>query len=166
MNNTLTLQIIGNVVNFAIFAFVMVKYAGPAIKKVLADRHEATMLAIRTSEEAKRQAQESLAATQARLAGADAEFAKLIENAKQIAASQGAAIEAASKSEAERLKAGARAEIERERQAAVQEIRQAVMRQAFERATVELQQQMSPERQRELVAGLIQKVGDGSLALK
>jgi F-type H+-transporting ATPase subunit b len=164
--NNLTLQIVGNLFNFALFAFVMVKYAGPAIKKVLAERHEATMGAIRASEEAKKQAAEALAATQARLAGSEAEFAKLLEQSKQMAAAQGAAIEASSKSEAERLKAGARAEIERERQAAVQEIRQAVMRQALERATVELQQQMSPERQRELVTGLIQKVGDGSLALK
>ena len=164
--NTLTLQIIGNLFNFALFAFVMWKYAIPAVKKVLAERREATMTAIRTSEEAKRHASEALAATQARLAGADAEFAKLIEQARQIAAAQAASIEEAAKSEAERLKATARAEIERERLAAVQEIRLAVMRQAFDRATVELQQQMSPERQRELVAGLIQKVGDGSLALK
>lgn len=164
--NNLTLQIVGNLFNFALFAFVMVKYAGPAIKKTLADRHEATMAAIRASEEAKKQAAEALSATQARLAGSEAEFAKLIEQAGSIAASQAVAIEAAAKSEAERLKASARAEIQRERQAAVQEIRQAVMRQALERATVELQQQMSPERQRELVAGMIQKVGDGSLALK
>lgn len=164
--NNLTLQIVGNLFNFALFAFVLVKYALPVIKKVLAERHEATMTAIRTSEEAKRQAAEALEATKARLAGSEAEFAKLIEQARNIAAAQAVAIETAAKSEAERLKAGARAEIERERQAAVQEIRQAVMRQAFERATVELQQQMSPERQRELVAGLIQKVGDGSLALK
>lgn len=164
--NSVTLQIIGNLVNFALFLFVLVKYAGPAVQKTLKDRHEATIGAIKEAEEAKRQAAAALEATNARLAGSEAEFANLIAQAKQIAVAQAQAIEESSKAEAERLKAGARAEIERERQTAVQEIRQLVLRKAFERASTELQSQMSPERQRELVNGLIQKVGDGSLALK
>ena len=164
--NSLTLQIIGNLVNFALFVFVLVKFAGPAIKKVLGDRHEATMAAIRTAEEAKLEAQKALDATNARLAGSEAEFAKLLEQAKQMAAAQAVAIDDASRAEAERLKNSATAEIARERQAAVEAIRQLMLRQAFERASMELQQQMSPERQRELVNGMIQKVGDGSLALK
>jgi F-type H+-transporting ATPase subunit b len=164
--NTVTLQIIGNIVNFVLFLAVVVKFAGPAVKKTLRERHEATVTAIRAAEEAKQAAQASLDATNARLAGMDAEFANLLAQAKDIAALQGKAIEEASRAEAERLKASARAEIERERQTAVNEIRQAVMRQAFERATAELQQQMNADRQRELVNAMIQKVGDGSLALK
>ena len=164
--NSLTLQIIANLFNFALFVWVLVKFALPAVKKVLADRHEATMAAIGAAEQAKLQATQALEATQARLAGSEAEFARLLEQAKQIAAAQATAIEETSRLEAERLKAAATAEISRERQAAVEAIRRLTLQQAFERAKAELQQQMNPERQRELVSGMIQKVGDGSLALK
>jgi F-type H+-transporting ATPase subunit b len=164
--NTVTLQIIGNLVNFVLFLAVVVKFAGPAVKKTLKERHDATVTAIRAAEEAKAAAHAALEATNARLAGSEAEFANLVAQAKEVALAQGKALEEAAHAEAERLKAAARAEIERERQMAVNEIREAVMRQAFERATAELQQQMNADRQRELVNGMIQKVGDGSLALK
>lgn len=164
--NALLIQGIANLINFILFIGLIVYFAGKPIKKYLTDKHEATMRSIRDVEETNRQASEALAATTGRLANIDAEFAQVVEQAQKIATQQGVAIEQAARADAERLRAAATAEVERERQEAVGEIRKLVLAQAFERATLELSQQMSPERQRGLVDNLIQKVGDGSLALK
>lgn len=160
------IQGIANLVNFLLFAGVLIYFAGPAVKKIVKDRHEATLAAIREAEAAHREAEEALKATQTRLGNIEQEFAQLLEQARTMAAAQGATIEAEAREDAERVKAQAKGEIERERQAAVQEIRQMVMAQAFDRAALELQQQMNPEQQRQLVGSIIQKVGDGSLPLK
>jgi F-type H+-transporting ATPase subunit b len=155
-----------NVVNFLLFIILVVKFGGPAVVSNLDERRKAVLEAIKDATEANKAAVASLAETKARLSGVDGELAGMLEDAKRIGAMQAAALEEAGKAEAERLRAAAKAEIERQRQAAVQDVRALLMRQAFERAALELQQSMTADRQRELVNGLIQKVGDGSLALK
>lgn len=161
-----TWHAIANIINFLLFVIVIAKFAGPAIKKGVADREEATKAAIREAEEARKAAEQALSATQARLANVDKELADLVAGARDLAGKQAASLEAAGREEADRLRASARAEIERERQSAVNDIRRLLMQQAFERAASDLRGAMTVERQRELVGGLIQKVGDGSLALK
>ncbi|MDB5100794.1 MAG: hypothetical protein JWM80_5215 [Cyanobacteria bacterium RYN_339] len=160
------LHAIANIVNFVIFVVIVAKFAGPPIAKNMNERRQAVLDAIREATEASNQATVALGETKTRLSGVDAELANLLTESKRMGAIQAAVIDEAGKAEAERIRVSAKAEIERERQAAVQEIRSLLMRQAFERAALELQQSMTPERQRELVNGLIQKVGDGSLALK
>lgn len=161
-----SLHAIANIINFFLFVFVVVKFAGPAVQKNFADRQQAVLDAIREATLANRKAVESLGETRARLANVDTELATLLSDARRVGEMQAANLEEAGRQEAERLRATAKADIERERQAAVQDIRHLLMRQAFERAALELQQSMTAERQRELVNGLLQKVGDGSLALK
>ncbi len=161
-----TWHAIANILNFILFVIIIAKYAGPAIQRSLKDREEATKAAIREAENARKAAEQALSATQARLAGVDKELADLVAGARDLAAKQAASLEATGREDAERLRVAARAEIERERQSAVNDIRRLLMQQAFERAARELQGAMTVERQRELVGGLIQKVGDGSLALK
>lgn len=160
------IQGIANLVNFLLFMGVLVYFAGPVVKKLVRDRHEATLAMIREAEAARKESEEALAAHQARLSGIEAEFTQLLEQAKANASAQSAGISAEAQEDVERIKAQAKAEIERERQSAVQEIRRLVLSQAFDRAALELQQQMSPEQQRQLVGTMIQKVGDGSLPLK
>lgn len=161
-----SLHAIANIINFLLFIFLVVKFAGPFVQKNVEDRRQAVLDAIREAAESNRKALASLADTKDRLANVDTELANLLSEARRSGQLQAAAIEEAGRAEAERLKVSAKAEIERQRQAAVQDIRAMLMRQAFERAALELQQSMTAERQRELVNGLIQKVGDGSLALK
>lgn len=160
------IQGIANLVNFLLFIGVLAYFAGPVIKKLVRDRHAATMAQIREAEAARKESEEALAAHQDRLSGIEAEFSQLLEQAKTMAAAQSQSISAEAQDDVDRIKAQAKAEIERERQAAVQEIRHLVLSQAFDRAALELQQQMSPEQQRQLVGTMIQKVGDGSLPLK
>lgn len=162
----MNVQLIANLVNFALFVFVLVKFAGPAVKKILHDRSEASIAAIRAANEAQSAAEAALSETRAKLAGVDAELAGLVEQAKSVAAKQAQAVEETAKADAERLRAQAKAEIARDRQSAVESIRRQVLAQAFERATGELASQMNADRQRQLVGAMIQKVGDGSLALK
>lgn len=157
---------IANIINFLLFVIVVAKFAGPAIQKALHDREEATKASIRDAEAARKAAEQALSATQARLANVDKELAGLVADARVLAGKQAATLEAASRDEAERLRTAAKTEIERQRQGAVNDIRALLMEQAFERAAAELRAGMTADRQRELVGGLIQKVGDGSLALK
>ena len=161
-----TWHAIANILNFVLFAIVIAKFAGPPIQRSLKEREEAAKAAVREAEEARKAAEQALSATQARLANVDLELAELVAGARDLAGKQAASLEAAGREEADRLRNAARAEIERERQSAVNDIRRLLMQQAFERAALELQGAMTVERQRELVGGLIQKVGDGSLALK
>lgn len=160
------LHAIANIVNFVIFVVIVAKFAGPPVAKNMEERRQAVLDAIKEATEASNKATAALTETRSRLSGVDQELANLLEESKRMGALQAAAVTEAGKAEAERIRASAKAEIERERQAAVQEIRAMLTRQAFERAALELQQSMTPERQRELVNGMIQKVGDGSLALK
>jgi F-type H+-transporting ATPase subunit b len=164
--NGLQLQGVANVVNFLIFAWVLWKWALPPIKRLLSERHTANLQAVTASEEARSKAEEALKATQLRLAGVEHELDALLAQAKALAKEQAAAIALAATADAERLRAAAFSEIERERLSAVQEIRALVMSQAFEQAQAQLERSMNGDRQRELVKGLIQKVGDGSLAFK
>lgn len=160
------LHAIANIVNFVIFVVIVAKFAGPVVAKNMDERRQAVLDAIREATEASHKATAALQETKSRLSGVDEELANLLTESKRMGALQAAAVDEAGKAEAERIRTSAKAEIERERQAAVQEIRALLTRQAFERAALELQQSMTPDRQRELVNGLIQKVGDGSLALK
>lgn len=161
-----TVHAIANIFNFVLFLIVIVKFAGPAIRQNVEDRHRATMAAIGEAEEARRLANAGLVATQERLATIDQDLAEVVSQSAQIAARQAAVIADTARQETERMRIHARGEIERERQAAVQDIRAIMLEQAFERAAAELRQQMNAERQRDLVGNLIQKVGDGSLAIK
>lgn len=161
-----TWHAIANILNFLLFVIVIAKFAGPVLKKNLADREEATRAAIRDADDARKAAEQALSATQARLANVDKELADLVAGARDLAGKQAASLEAAAREEADRLRASARAEIERERQAAVNDIRRLIMQQAFDRASQDIRGAMTVERQRELVGSLIQKVGDGSLAFK
>jgi F-type H+-transporting ATPase subunit b len=156
---------IANILNFLLFVFIVVKFAGPPIAKNVEDRRQAALDAIKEATESNRKAIAVLADTQARLANVDGELATMLEDARKIGLSQAASMEESTRADVERLHIAAKAEIERQRQAAVQEVRSLLMRQAFERAALELQQSMTVERQRELVNGVVQKVGDGSLVL-
>ncbi|MEB3223920.1 MAG: ATP synthase F0 subunit B [Candidatus Sericytochromatia bacterium] len=157
---------IANVVNFLLFVIVVAKFAGPVIAKTLEDSANASWSALRSAEDGRTAAEVALSETRERLAHVDRELAELVAEAREIAARQASRLEAAGRDEAERLRASARDEVARERQAAVQELRRALLEQAFDRAAREMRGVVSAERQRSLVSELIQKVGDGSLALK
>ncbi|MEB3330252.1 MAG: ATP synthase F0 subunit B [Candidatus Sericytochromatia bacterium] len=157
---------IANVVNFLLFVIVIAKFAGPVIAQALEDSANATWTAIRTADEGRVAAEQTLAETQARLAHVDRELGELVAEARELASRQAAKLEAASREDAERLRASAQDEIARERQAAVQELRRVLLDQAFDRAGRDVRSAVTLDRQRALVSELIQKVGDGSLALK
>jgi F-type H+-transporting ATPase subunit b len=157
---------VANIINFLLFVIIVAKFAGPPLAQALQDSREATLRSIREAAESRSLAEQTLATTQTRLGSVDAELVALVADAREMATKQAARLEVSAQAEVERLRAAAKAEIERERQAAVNELRQMMADQAFERAIRQLQSLMTPERQRDLVTGLIQKVGDGSLALK
>ncbi|MEB3197941.1 MAG: ATP synthase F0 subunit B [Candidatus Sericytochromatia bacterium] len=157
---------IANIFNFLLFVVVIVKFAGPVIAKAVRDSQESTKQAIVLADEALASAETALAETRARLANVDDELAAMLADARQLADHQAAKMARAAEEEVARLRSAAHDEIGRERQAAVNALRQALAEQAFENAASAIRASMNAERQNALVANLIQKVGDGSLALK
>lgn len=155
-----------NVLNFLLFVVVVAKFAGPAVASAVEAHRARVEEGLTEAARLRAEAEITLTETRARLANLEHEVAQVVAEGKATAESKAADMLAAAHDEVERLKLSASADIERERQRAVQEIRALVMRQAFERATELLRRDMNAERQQELVAGLVQKVGDGSLALK
>lgn len=155
-----------NVLNFLLFVVVVAKFAGPAIAAAIEAHRKGIEDSLTEAARMRAEAEVALAETKARLSGMDAEVARVVSEAKAMAESKAADLKASAEAEVLRLKASASADIEREGQRAVNEIRALVMRQAFERAAELLRRDMTAQRQQELVAGLVQKVGDGSLALK
>lgn len=161
-----TVHAIGALINFVLFAIVIGKFGMPLFARMVAEKQAATQRALDEADTAERQAIASLAHVEHRLSQLDGEIAVMLEDAAVAARNQAVVVVEGARIECERLKLQAQAEIARERQSAVEALRQAVLAQAFERATLELQQQMNAERQRELVSGVVQKVGDGTLVLR
>jgi F-type H+-transporting ATPase subunit b len=157
---------VANIVNFLLFVVIIAKFAGPPFMKALEDSRASTLRVLAEASESRALSEQTLNSTQARLADVDVELSTLVKDAREMAAKQAIRLDEAAQAEAARLRASIRGEIERERQAAVNELRRILADQAFERAVLNIQAFMTPERQSSLVAGLIRKVGDGSLALK
>lgn len=164
--NMIALQIVFALVNFVLVAALLYKYAGPIVTKTLQEKHEATRRAIEEAEATQAKATSELEDYRKRLANVSDELATIVSQAKSMAGQLAVDVERNGQLDADRLRQQATAEIERERAIASQAIQRTLMQQALEAARAELQRQMTPDRQRQLVARFIQKVGDGSCAIK
>lgn len=160
--NAIVLQTFFAVFNFVLIAFVLYKFAGPKVATMLKERNEANRQALEAAEAAQAQAQAELAEFRTRLANVEQELASIVSTAKTNAAQVAQDIAVTTESDAQRLREGAKAEVEREKSLAQQTIRVTMLRRALEEAEAELKRQMSPDLQHQLVARFIQKVGDGS----
>lgn len=160
------LQIIFSVVNFLLIAFLLYKFGGPKVSELLRAKHEENRRALEAAETAQAEASKELASYRERLANVDAELAEIVSKAKQVATQAANDIHQGTEADAARLKQHSEAEIAREKANAQLAIRQEIMRQAVAAAEAEMRRTMSPEAQRKLVATFIEKVGDGSCAIK
>lgn len=116
-----------SVVSFGTLLFLLNKYALPPLLAALDAREKTIKDSLEQAARVKSEAEEAMAQYQAKLKAAQQEAQALIEAARQRAAEEAEANEQRARQEARRLVADARVEIERERQQALRDIRNAAV---------------------------------------
>ncbi len=144
--------------NFAVLLVLLIKFAGPAIKKSLASRSDDIRDALEEGKRLRDEAAAKLKEYEAKIAGVDAEVAKLIETIRATAEEEKARILANAEAQAAAVKQDAEnriaAEIERSRRALEREVVEA----AIAAAETLLRANTRDDDQKRLVQDFITKV--------
>lgn len=119
-------ELIWGIVSFAVLAFLLWKFAGPAMNRMLDARQQAVVGGLQEAEQAKKDAQGLLDDYRAQLTNAKDEANRIIEEARQTAETMRQEMMAKASSEADEVVAKARGEIAAERERALTELRQEV----------------------------------------
>jgi F-type H+-transporting ATPase subunit b len=121
-----THELIWGIVSFAVLAFLLWKFAGPAMNRMLDARQQAVVGGLQEAEQAKQDAQGLLDDYRKQLTNAKDEANRIIEEARQTAETMRQEMMAKASSEADEVVAKARSEITAERERALTELRQEV----------------------------------------
>ena len=113
-----SVTLIITIINIAILTFILRAILFKPVTKFMADRAKRIQDSIDQSERDKSQAKKLLEEYEARLKDVEAEAELILQNAREEAGNEAAAIIAGGKAEAEGIKAAARIQIEAEKQAA------------------------------------------------
>jgi F-type H+-transporting ATPase subunit b len=119
-------ELIWGIVSFAVLAFLLWKFAGPAMNRMLDTRQQAVVGGLQEAEQAKQEAQGLLDDYRKQLANAKDEANRIIEEARQTAETMRQEMMAKASSEADEVVSKARGEIVAERERALTEVRQEV----------------------------------------
>lgn len=144
-------ELIWGAVSFAILAFLIWKFAGPALNRTLEARQQAVVGSLQEAETAKTEAQSLLDDYRAQLANAKDEANRIIEEARQTAESMREELVAKAEAEADEIVAKARGEIVAERERALAEVRQEVADLSIDLAERVVQGSLDREAQRGLI---------------
>lgn len=143
--------IFATIVNFSIFAFIIIKFAGPAFNKNMVARRESLLAEIEEGSRLRREAEEQLAAYQAKLDAFDAERVALIEEFRELGERERARLVAEGQDEAARIVADAKALGDREATSAERGIAAKLVDKAMDLAVVDVQRQINPMVQNRLI---------------
>lgn len=120
--------------NFAIFAFVLLRYAGPAVRKYTRERHETIRDALEEGARLREQARTKLAEYTERIAGVEAEVDKLIADIRATAEAERQQILAQAQVQAAALRTEAEQRIAADIEQAKRELHREVLLRALELA--------------------------------
>ena len=120
------------IINFAIFAGILYKFAGPALSKYLSNRHESIKNALEEAAKLQAEAKEKMAEYSERIADADAEVNALITQIRKDAEAERERIVAEAEARAAQMKKEAEARIENEFAAAKRQLEREVVAKAAE----------------------------------
>ena len=143
--------IIATIVNFAIFAFIIVKFAGGAFNKNMAARREKLLADIEEASRLRREAEELLASYQAKLDAFDEERASLLAEFREIGSRERDRLITEAEAEAASIVEDARNLGEREELSAAKGIEMKLVDRAMELAVADLQRQVNPMLQNRLI---------------
>lgn len=143
--------IIGTIVNFAIFAFIIVKFGFGAFNTNLAARREKLLADIDEGARLRREAEEQLAAYQAKLDAFDEERAAILAEFRQIGERERDRLISEAQAEAASIVSDARGLGEREELSAAKGIETKLVDRALELAVADLRRQVNPMQQNRLI---------------
>jgi F-type H+-transporting ATPase subunit b len=144
-------ELIWGIVSFAVLAFFLWKFAGPALNRMLDARRQAVVGGLQEAEQAKQEAQGLLNDYREQLANAKDEANRIIEEARQMAETMRQEMTAKASSEADQIVAKARSEVVAERDRALTEVRQEVADLSIDLAERVVQGSLDREAQRGLI---------------
>jgi F-type H+-transporting ATPase subunit b len=143
---------------FALFAFVLGKFAWGPLLGIIEDREKSIREAVEGSEKANTEAKELLEKHRAMLRDATAEREEIINRAVDEAEKVKADITQTARAEGEKLVSRAREQIERDKAAAILELRSQVTDIAIEAASKIVTSSLTPEVQRKLVDDFVDEL--------
>lgn len=142
-------------VMFALFAFVLGKFAWGPLLGIIEEREKSVRSAVEEAHQANAEAQKLLEQHREMVREAGRERAELIEKATAEADQVKSDLVAKARAEGEHLVQRAREQIEREKSAAIQDLRAQVADLAVEAASRIVTSSLTPEAQRKLVDDFI-----------
>ena len=119
-----------NVLNFAVFAFLLLRTAGPSIRKVVRERHDEIAKQLAESGRLRDEARARLEEYKTKVAGLDAEIAKLVSGIRAEAEAEKQRIIADAEARVGRMQRDAKQQI----QAEMQQLKVTLEREAVEAA--------------------------------
>ncbi|MGH7805115.1 MAG: hypothetical protein ACREQJ_12260 [Candidatus Binatia bacterium] len=146
------------VINFSIFAFILWRYAWPAIRTTLADRQKTVGKQLADSESALREARAELEAIESLRARSRDDGEKLVADFREEAEKQAGALLTAARRMAERLRRDAELLSKQERDRAAQTIRADVADRVVRRAVEIVKERFGENEQRRAVADFLTEV--------
>ncbi len=115
--------LIVQLINFAVLAFVMMKFVYPRIAGMLEERKNGIETALQQAEQARKETEKARADHDAAQKKAKAEAAQILKEARETAAAQGAEMVAAARTEAQKLTETTKAQLRAEKDALRDELR-------------------------------------------
>jgi len=156
VNYTLLAQILA----FLLLVWLLSKYAWNPLMKVMEERRRNIEGNIKKAEEERRQAEEIKREYQAEMLKARQEAQEIIARATKVSEERAAEILVLAREEGEKLKKSALADIERERERAIADIRAQVADLSVAVAAKIIHQNLDIKGQEQLIEQFIQEVGD------
>jgi F-type H+-transporting ATPase subunit b len=157
-----TTEIAWGLAAFLVLLAVMWKFALPPVRKGMADRTERIRTDLERADQAKVEAEETLAGYNAQLADARNEANRIIEDARKTADALRADLQARAEAEIAEMRRRAAADIEAAKVQAVADLTTEVAELAIGAAEVIVEKNLDRETQVQLVENYINRVGAGA----
>ena len=148
-------------INFALFVFVLVYFAGPALRKFFADRSVTIRTALSRAQSALAEAQDLANKAAARMAALSAELKKLADELEQETAFQLGKVADLAKSTAERIHRDTEMSKSALSEAAKRRVRAQLAESAANLARETISKNFQPADQGRLIDGFMDKLGSG-----
>jgi F-type H+-transporting ATPase subunit b len=150
-------------VNFLLFAFILRKYALPAVQDALRQRREKIVAALEEAKQAQKEAESLKREYEHKLAGLAAEQEKIRTQALEAAERERQRLVADAQRMAERMKTEAQQIAQREVEEARRVLRKEVAEQAVRMATELVQSRLTPTDHRRFVQDLVTEVQNAAI---
>lgn len=148
-----------NLLNLAILLGIIIYYAPKTLGKILGDRRTKIAEAIQEAETQQRQAAQTLATEQDKLAKAKAEATRIVEAAAQKAEAARQEIADQANLDVQRLQETAAKDLGAERERVISQLKRVIAEQALARAEAELRSRLDNQAQDQLIERSIAQLG-------